>query len=107
MSENAPREFKIPWRLILFFAVACIAWRSNPDKASLEKAWKVQYAETMSKNDAGFMEKVAAKALISTSVERKDYFFFSLGEIEIGLRFEDKKGKGYAIGAFGQWVFLF
>ena len=112
-TATQPLQAGGPWGCIgcLVFTVApfvllgLIAWASNPDQASLEKAWKEHYSRTMQKNKANLFERAAAKVLIETAVERKNFFFFSIGEIKAGIRFDDQKATGHVIGAFGNWWF--
>ena len=51
--------------------VGLMAWASNPDQTSLEKAWKEHYSKSMKKHDAGLLDRVAANVLIETSVSNR------------------------------------
>ncbi|MBY0231857.1 MAG: hypothetical protein K2W96_21455 [Gemmataceae bacterium] len=104
MSKE-PAGFKVPWGFVLLVVLGLVAWASNPDQKSLDAAWRQHLAKTMNQNTKGVLERVAASVLVETSVERKNYFFFSLAEIKAGLRFDRDKRTGYAFGAFGFWWF--
>ena len=95
-----------PWgHLVGPVIIGLVAWASNPDQAALERAWGDHYSEAMKEAEAGLIEKFVAQAVISVSVERRDYFFFSIGEMKASVRFTDHQATGYAFGAFGYWWF--
>ncbi len=99
----AAREGRCWGGLVFLVALGLVAWASNPDRDSLEKEWNARFSDALKKADVGLLETAAAKVLIETSVERKNYFFFSIGEVQAGVRLGDHKTKGYAFGAFGYW----
>ncbi len=102
-AEAVEKERKGPWGYVIVAAILVVAFVTNPDRASLEKACRENMAENRAK--VGMLEKLAADALLDVSYERKDYYLFSIGTVKARVRLGGPQVDIEVFGAFGRWWF--